>query len=103
MYADSKGSMMLMAEEEERRLEWAEEELEACSKASTRALRRLTSSAVSGWKREREGEKIERETERNKDKDRVREARNREKYRGERTEKKTERDLLRHGCNSSSL
>lgn len=53
MYADSKGSMMLMAEEEERRLEWAEEELEACSKASTRALRRLTSSAVSGWKRKR--------------------------------------------------
>lgn len=53
MYADSRGSMMLMAEEEERRLEWAEEELEACSKASTRALRRLTSSAVSGWKRKR--------------------------------------------------
>lgn len=53
--------------------------------------------------KEREGKKIERETERNKDKDRVREARNREKYRGERTEKKTERDLFRHGCNSSSL
>lgn len=90
MYADSKGSMMLMAEEEERRLEWAEEELEACSKASTRALRRLTSSAVSGWKREREGEKIERETERNKDKDRVRSEKQRNA--GEKEQrKKTER------------
>lgn len=102
MYADSRGSMMLMAEEEERRLEWAEEELEACSKASTRALRRLTSSAVSGWKRKRgRGRKLRGKQRETRTKIEW-EARNREMQERKNREKKL-RDLLRHGCNSSSL